>query len=239
MFSNFKNFERLRYQLIDDYTSIQKQKRPEEQFIESSLFSGLLSMIVSDLLSNEMSLWLVNCNHKFIIRLSVLIVVYIGLFISFKYIYVKIEDKIYFRKIHCSKGIQTEERLIKKFDNIAIDSLIMAMGYRDCLEDLSSGISANTHELFLYEMIHYIDTAQKITNQLFQLKDSCINQGDLSDRIDRYRVCNAVNIMDELMTNVDNHVFDYKLNDNVLLENIHRIKQGIKDLKEFSDNLQN
>ena len=41
------------------------------------------------------------------------------------------------------------------------------------------------------------------------------------------------------MTNVDNHVFDYKLNDKVLLENIHRIKQGIKDLKEFSDNLQN
>lgn len=79
MFSNFKNFERLRYQLIDDYTSIQKQKRPEEQFIESSLFSGLLSMIVSDLLSNEMSLWLVNCNHKFIIRLSVLITSYFSL----------------------------------------------------------------------------------------------------------------------------------------------------------------
>lgn len=107
----------------------------------------------------------------------------------------------------------------------------MAMGYKDNTDNATTESSVNKKELYIYEMIHYINQAQRITKQLFQLKDNCINRGELSEGIDGYRVRNAVNIMDELMKSVEKYVSDLQLTDQVLIDNINRINQTLDDLK--------
>ena len=143
----------------------------------------------------------------------------------------KIVESYNNRRIHKTKGPQNIKSVKKDFDNIAVDSLIMAMGYKDNTDNATTESSVNKKELYIYEMIHYINQAQKITKQLFQLKDKCINRGELSEGIDGYRVRNAVNIMDELMKSVEKYVSDLQLTDQVLIDNINRINQTLDDLK--------
>lgn len=205
MYSNYKNFERARYLLIRDFLKQKEISEIKMKYSEGTLFSGIFSAIISYVINNTLSPDMTGEFYLKVVQRCLLISsFYVLSFVVLKALYnlvLLIADGI---RVHKKRdSLSVYEGYIKDFDNIACDSIIMVLGYKQNISTIP--ISQVLIKQFnLYEMVHYLELAFTITQRLVNKKDECINFGDMANNkgVDGYRVKNMILLIEQLSEDV-------------------------------------
>ena len=219
MFSNYKNFDRLSYQLYNIQLSFRKADNEQLKKYEVPIFSGIASAVITLTLNESVNMCIFI---RILMTIFVYLVSYFILGILFRGIGVVINELFPHNK---SIDENDTVKYRKDFDNIACNSLIMALGYIENINHLKSG-QDNIRNMYIYEMIHYLETACTCTVRLISHKEYCINDGRLGEGVDKYRVTNALNIMNDIADFIDAVISSVPA-DNHLLTQVRRIHDDI------------
>lgn len=152
MFSNYKNFDRLSYQLYNIQLSFRKADNEQLKKYEVPIFSGIASAVITLTLNESVNMCIFI---RILMTIFVYLVSYFILGILFRGIGVVINELFPHNK---SIDENDTVKYRKDFDNIACNSLIMALGYIENINHLKSG-QDNIRNMYIYEMIHYLETA--------------------------------------------------------------------------------
>jgi hypothetical protein len=210
MIDSYKNVERLRYRIYKDLVSLSKDIRRdnEEQSIvfRDECFCALASAIAALSFSNATFDSLndfIGCIFKglfkknapefltSIITASIGIVMVLGIAIPLnKFLVWK---KIKKRNRH-PEGKDTTD-YIKEFDNIACDSVIVALEYKELYYGTKDG---KERTLYYLETLHYLDSGTVILDKLCSDSANIRKPEDNELGVDIFRIHNMKDVMTEL-----------------------------------------
>lgn len=183
MIDSFKNFERFRYKINIDIdkkcTDIKKTIEDNHLMLLDETYSIVASFVASYFFSSTaispFKDYLKEClnsngNDWISISIDLIagllgIIVILLLSIAVYKIVLKIRKK---RKICGPEGIDGTD-YVKKFDNIACDSIIVSLEY---LEKYRETQNPEEKTLYFFESLHYLEQASEITDILSQDKNN-------------------------------------------------------------------
>lgn len=209
MMSNYKNFDRLNYKLYTAQIDLLERELEKSHQLEKSVFSGIVSSTVSIISASKFA-------DKFSLPVQILIIIasyLIFYFLAYFVIYKAVDWIMNENKIHGSTwDDRAKIKICKDFDKIACHSLIMSQSYKECIDSVAD---KNLKELYLYEMIHYLEVAIRYTGNLINAERKCVNDGDLGYGVDKCRVVNVMNIMKDVITIIKGYEINIITNDHM------------------------
>ena len=224
MIDTYKNTERLRYRLNKDilnlYDEIKKENDKRSVTFIDEFFSTIASSVSGLFASQEAFIplrdSLRNLERKVLkyqfpeiiisaisIALCVLIflIIYVLIYSGLK----KFKNK---NSVNKPEGKDYTD-YIKEFDNIACDSIFVAIEYT---EVFLSTVNQNEKEMYFFEAIHYLETASILTKMLCQEKKNLKTSRNCMG-VDIYRVRNINEVMRNLSKNLGENINDLNLID--------------------------
>lgn len=209
MIDSYKNVERLRYRMNRDivtlYSDIKKTNNEQRALFVEECFSAVASSIAALFLTQELFLpfktYISQLGNSFFNKtipegilniialvISMALLIFVAVFIN--WIILKIKKGKEKRE---PEGIDTIDH-IKEFDNIACDSVFVAIDYKNAFLGTNDD---NVKTLLFFEIVHYLKTACDITKKL------CENEGNIKSPsnitgVDLYRIHNIKDVMNDL-----------------------------------------
>lgn len=228
MFRGFKNSEYLKYTIsskIDkEFTQSRKDGSSNLIQIMSSIFTAAIASVLSTTLNTLICIK--NPISKFFailgVTLGIIIISYVLLYFLISLIHKEIRE----RRI-IKLGYNETRELIEKFDNVACDSIIVVEKY---LDDISKDtLSQEICDYSLYEIIHYIRKATRITEAILSQRNQCTSEKPNISKIDMFRVRNVVKILRIQIDKINAPTFN--VSDKTAKEAIEIIEQNITELE--------
>lgn len=216
MINSFKNFERIRYRISNDINKLGIQNKDSndsmEKELSSTVFASVFSAFLTEVALNDKMETINWCD--ILSCLLIFVIIYIVAFWVYKLITRKIKFFLGKRKHHkIDNSMENMIQIQKDFDNIACDSILVARDYRSAFENLKKLEEEGTAEkdnnlkaFYLFEVMHYMETACKKTKALVKHKDKCIRTLDEGEGADIFRVKNIINIMHEIDEFLNNNL---------------------------------
>lgn len=259
MIDSYKNIERLRYRLNVDLNGIKESIDKnssvwyEEMLIQissaiisalaagaitTSEFSGVKSVFVC-LLKKVSNINVLNFILGWFLTILVFLSIYVLIFISFEFFIKK------FKRYKKNNAVNKQSRIDyqKEFDNIACDSIFVAIEYKtEYKESLDNpSISDSLRTFYFYEIIHYLEKACITTRNLCMYKDEYIKTSKKANGVEIYRIHNMIELIKELLDFADsqrdsivsdednNLIVTKKVNNirKILYEEIHRCMETL------------
>lgn len=212
MIESYKNFERLRYRLNSDLIEIGDaiDKNASSRFDElmnqftSGIISAIAASIITETSFGSFKDWL-KCTISIFINYNILVIILgwvlsIGLYIVICVCLFLFINKVHFwgkRIVDKKKPIkQKETNYQKQFDNIACDSILVAMEYIHIL-NTNREMSVVNQIFYVTECAHYLEKASEVTAELCQYKDKYVKINRV-EGIDVYRIHLMKNALNEV-----------------------------------------
>lgn len=209
LIDSYKNIERLRYRINKDLWSIcsEVEKSNKEQMIlfVDDCFSAITSSIAAFFFSQEtyniLTILLEYVWEKIfkksvsyltirIISIVLCVIILIICAISINRFLIFIRR---IKKINTIEGIDTND-YVKEFDNIACDSVFVALEYKEVFQKAEE---SNEKILYFLEAVHYLETAVSITKKLIDNRNN-IKTSTNAVGVDAYRIRNIKDVMKDL-----------------------------------------
>lgn len=239
MIDSYKNIERLRYRINKDLLALcaDIKKNNEEQrimfidecfsvvassiaglFLTQTTFEPLkefLQFISTFLFEKSIPIFVISV-------ISAVLCIIILLFVSLQINKILIAIKRW-KSIKGPEGIDTTD-YIKEFDNIACDSVIVSMEYKDMF---FSTLDINEKTLYYLEAVHYLETASLITEKL------CADVKNIKTSknvwgVDVYRIHNMKAVMSEVWECLYDQITNLALDEN----DINAVKTNFSEIRD-------
>lgn len=236
MIDSYKNIERLRYRINKDIVSIYrdiKEYRSEQNLkLIDEHFAAIVSSMAALFLTQEtfcplkmqisricILIFGYQIPNYFVDTIALIIGVILLLIIAY-IINICINQIKRLKKRKKPEGVDTID-YVKEFDNIACDSIFVSIEYRDAYYNTND---KNEQKLFLFEIIHCLESACEITKKLCGDKNNIKNSNNVVG-VDVYRIHNIKDIMCDLyefintemgkicIDELDMYVLEKKLNE--------------------------
>lgn len=257
MIDSYKNIERLRYRInlelngikesIDRNSStwFEEMKIQISSAVISALMAGAITTSefssvkghIISLLSIVIKYNSINSILGWLFSVVFFIILFVLIYEIFDYLANNITKHLKRYKVNRQVKIDYQ----KEFDNIACDSIFVAIEYRKEYQN-SQNTNDNLKTFYFYEIIHYLETACIITRNLCLYKDEYIKLNDkIATGVEIYRIHNMVNLIDELLRFANNQkdIINITPNDKLMvinkIVNIQNIMNN--DIKPYSDSL--
>lgn len=244
MIDSYKNIERLRYRINKDLLMICadiKESTDEQRIMFfdecfSAVASSLAALFFTQATFESLKDFLQFLYHSIFQKsLSASVLSIIAAILSFTILLVisvqinKIMIGIKRRKRNRGpEGIDTID-YIKEFDNIACDSIIVSIEYKNMF-----GTTTNDDEktLYFFESMHYLETASVITEKL------CSNSNNIKSSksvygVDVYRVHNITAVMIDLWNFMFSQTMNLALDEN----DKNRVQAKLTEIKKRLNNI--
>ncbi len=232
MLKSFKNLELLRYYLNSKHEQCsietEKQKRIRTEQTMSTVFSSLLSAVVTVALSGLSAKMVLGWYIALVIGVYLIgfLVSYFLFSLVFRLI-TKIQQQTKIFKSDCS--LSEAKKKIDEFDHIACDNVLIAYEFFK---------QYNTESHLARKMYYYCETLYYLKNALIRIRnvlsfsDLCINSSIKADAIDLYRVVNLLEMIKEIYNTFilgeqNNVKIDSKYK-NSLIHNVNFVNNDIK-----------
>lgn len=178
------------------------------------------------------------------------IILYCALYISIRKVYAKISKKIenirYNRQLNSPNvSAQKNKELIDDFDHIAFDNLIVAC---ELLEEIQQSNDIEVRTFCFHEVIYYLKIAIKKTKDVTHpdRRKQCLNIFGNANGIDVFRLCNILEIMNNIYSNLQSILKDNE-NKKTIQEYDKELKSVLQfqikeidcDIKEISNRCEN
>lgn len=225
MIDSYKNIERLRYRINKDLLMIcaKIKKNSDEQRIMffdecfSAVASSLAALFFTQATFEPLKDFLQFLYHIIFqksLSASVLGIITANLsFFILLVISVQINNILISMKRRKRnrgpEGIDTID-YIKEFDNIACDSIIVSIEYKDMFEATTNN---DEKTLYFLESVHYLETASVITAKLCSNSNNIKCSGNIYG-VDVYRVHNITGVMAELWGSMFSQIMTLALDEN-------------------------
>lgn len=248
MIDSFKNIERLRYRTNKDnrklYEEIKDLYKEQRGVFFEELFSAVASAVAALFLTTEvfesLKARIINI-YKFIfdkepaimvINIISLILCMIILLVVAYGIY-GILNYIKKRKEKNKVDGRDKTDYIKEFDNIACDSIFVALEYKEAYINIEE---PDLKKMYLFEIIHYLDSASEITNKLCEDNRNIKTLQNVHG-VDFYRIRNIKSIMIDLhsfiKSSIENEEGLIDSSDKEVLNNqLEKIIEKINDIRD-------
>lgn len=239
MINSFKNFERLRYRISNDVKKIVDDNKKDNDDIKSqianTIFATIFSASITEVVFND-----IGTEFDFLTIISwigLFIIVYIISYLIYNVLFGKFASMYKVRKLHSVKNSDLEIAQIQKdFDNIACDSILVAVEYKNKFDAIDSGISSAKLKIFYYyETMHYLNSSCEKTLILLKNKDRCVRTMNEATGVDLFRIINIADIMTELKDflecNYKSISVDNKQNDSIRFE-LNKTQKIIDEIKK-------
>lgn len=227
MISEYKNIERLRYRLSNDISDASKSSDSIFKRIFRVVFSAAFSFYLSNASRTFFGIGTTNekSNGQWILALLILTLIFVVIFVvtygifsflSFIYRNIKRVGRKSNEKIRDSE----KKKATKDFDNISIDSVMLVQEYIESYNKLSNETSIDNDDqkqFYLFEALHYIDTACQYAKPIITL-DCIVKAGyETSKYVDDYRFNNFLEILSKQIDFlVLDNKYDYITSDELL-----------------------
>lgn len=215
MIDSYKNIERLRYRINLDLNeikeSIDRNSSTWYEEMKVQISSAVLSALMAGAITNSEFSNIKCCFTNILskvfecsIIISILgwsfsilffLILFGAIYVVFDFVAKKIIEEIKINVIHKQAKVDYQ----KEFDNIACDSIFVAIEYqKEYLNNLDE--SDNLKVFYFYEIMHYLETACIITRNLCLYKDEYIRlNANKATGIEIYRIHNMVNLINDLL----------------------------------------
>lgn len=236
MIESYKNFERLRYRIHSDLVDIGDalDRNSSSRFDElmnqftSAIISALAASVITETSFDSFKEWLeygisilIKPNRVVtFIAWLLSIVIYIGICVLLFYFI----NKMHFwgkKIVDAQKPIKQKDiNYQKQFDNIACDSMLVAMEYIHILST-DNEMSVASQAFYATECAHYLESAGEITADLCRYKEKYVKINRL-EGIDVYRIHIMKNALIEANNELINQIDKINLSeeDKVALESV-------------------
>lgn len=239
MIDSFKNFERLRYRLSNDMKNLVADSKGKSDDMREQISNTVFATVFSAFVT-EMAFSSDDTSFNFLTilcQIALFCGIYILAYIGYNFIYIKIVEQWQKRKVNTlNTGTRMMIQIQKDFDNIACDSIIVAKGYEDLFSRLvNNSQNKNLRTFYYYEIMHYINAACEITVELIENKSQCIRTMQEATGVDIYRVLNIKDIMEEIVTFLDNeftNICGGSSQESTINYQLEQVKKQIKYIKD-------
>ncbi len=214
--SSFKNIERLRYRIYSD----NRKFRIEDGKITSNISKTIISTIISafvtfvtgfmlaektvdspfvDLLKEK-----IGWDALLFLGMLFIIIFFMALFFLIYFVPVGIKATRMFH-IYYVKSDEPDSEIIKKYDNIACDSILIAWEYMEALEaNLAVVKPGYLSKNYYFEALHYLCTAYKFTKMVIN-HNACLQKQGRDEGIEYFRFVNNLKMMSVLKNFLENN----------------------------------
>lgn len=236
MVNSFKNFERLRYRLSNDIRQITSDNKETsdnlKEQISNTVFATIFSALITEVVFRDNGTGYDIC--KILKLVITFVLIYIISYMLYNYLYKQINQKLSERKIYSvTPDMISLIQIQKDFDNIACDSMLMAMDSKKAFQGLeNTPENINLKEFFYYEVMHYLDVTCDKTQDLIDNKDCCIRTINEATGVDIFRVINIKNIICEL-----ERFLDYEFPNVCKVEQRKETEYQLQELKKKVRNI--
>lgn len=219
MIDSYKNIERLRYRINKDLQKLYEKIRQNtasqmEEYVKdsfSALIAGIAGLFITQRTFDSFKNFFIKCISKFIVdncKLQNSIADFITILVSILVLCIvafllnkAIVAICKMRKHSKGEGPDPTD-YVKEFDNIACDSILAAIEYKELYMDKKNG---NEKNLYYIEIVHYLTVACEITARLMENPKNIRSDFNVYG-VDGYRIHNIKEIMDELSTFLKAHI---------------------------------
>ncbi len=250
MIESYKNVERLRYRLhvdlveIGDLIDRNSSSRFDELInqVTSGIIAAISASIITETSFEKFKGWLLNewlsktclkSNLAELFGLIISVLIYVMMCV-FMYIMVKKISYRWKKRAESHKPIRQKEiNYQKQFDNIACDSLLVAIEYVQILEQNKEMNDINK-AFYAVECIHYIDVASRVTRDLCIYKKKYVKLNQL-EGVDVYRIHIMKDALDYAINAVERSIKKIKFTDGkdkeALMTKVQEISEIIETIK--------
>ena len=197
MIDSFKNFERLRYRLSKDLRDVSdkiiKSSDDSKRQIANTVFATIFTACLSDVpvsIAPTHNRWLL-----FGIKSIAFVAIYFISYFLYRYLALKLTE---FSKTIGNRNkkqhpitYDDSKQIIKEFDNIACDSIIVAKGY---ISEFGLVKETKLQVFYFYEIMHCLSAASLKITVLLANYGECIRTGSTATGVDIFRLSNILEI---------------------------------------------